>query len=238
MKTTHLQRERKFIGWTERVSLRRKIYLGVEFFFLFLAIPALIFYDWMPFSKLGLLLGFTILCALILWLDPTFNTRKLWNFKGLKKSWLSMLIRFIPATIILTLIIVMLEPEMLFNMFWDDFDNWLFIIIAYPLFSVYPQELIYRCFLFHRYQPLFPRQRFMIHVSALCFGYMHIIFGNYQAVFLTYGAGYIFGRTYAESKSLLATSVEHSLYGVLIFTIGFNHYFLNSIVLDLNLLFN
>ena len=149
-----------------------------------------------------------------------------------------MLLRFIPAAVFLTLIITMLEPEKLFNMFWDDFNNWLFIIVAYPLFSVYPQELIYRCFLFHRYQPLFPRQRFMIHVSALSFGYMHIIFGNYQAVFLTYGAGYIFGRTYAESKSLLATSVEHSIYGVLIFTIGFNHYFLNSIVLDLNLLFN
>ncbi len=237
MKPKHLQKELKYIGWTDQVSVPRKIYLFVEFFALFLLLPALIFYNWMPFSKIGILLGFTILCAWLLWVDPTFYTRKLWNLKGLKKSWKGILLRFIPATVILTLVITMLEPEMLFNLILDDFYTWLFIVIFYPLFSVYPQELIYRCFLFHRYQPLFPRQRFMIHVSALTFGYLHIIFGNYQAVFLTYGAGYLFGRTYAETKSLLAASFEHALYGILIFTIGFNHYFINSVVLDLNIFF-
>lgn len=237
MKPKHFQRELRYIGWTDQVSTGKKIYLLIEFFTLFLFLPALIFYNWMPFSKIGVLLGFTVLCAILLYYDKSFNTQKLWNFRGLKKSWRGILLRFIPATVILTLVIAMLEPEMLFNMVIDDFYTWLFIIIFYPLFSVYPQELIYRCFLFHRYEPLFPRQRFMTHVSALTFGYLHIIFGNYQAVFLTYGAGYLFGRTYAETKSLLAVSFEHSLYGILIFTIGFNHYFLNSVVLDLNIFF-
>lgn len=45
-------------------------------------------------------------------------------------------------------------------------------------------------------------------------------------------------RTYAESKSLLAVSIEHALYGILIFSIGFNSNFLNSVVLDLNIFSN
>ncbi len=229
--------EIRYIGWTSRIRTARKVYLGLEFILLFLAIPALVFYDLMPFSKIGILLGFTLLCAFLLWRDKRFNRKKLWNTQGLRKSLRSILLRFIPAAVFLTIIILMLEPDQLFNMVRNDFNAWLFVVIAYPLFSVYPQEIIYRAFVFHRYDAIFPKQRFMIHVNALSFGYLHIIFGNYPAIFLTYGAGYLFARTYAESKSLLAVSIEHALYGILIFTIGFNTYFLNSVVLDLNLFF-
>lgn len=238
MKASSIRKDYRYIGWTERVPLYKKIYLVCEFFFLFLVIPALVYYDWMPFSKIGILLGFTLLCAVVLWWDKDFDTRKLWNFRGFRKSWRSISLRFIPAVIILTITIAMLEPEILFNLIREDFYTWLFIVIAYPLLSVYPQELIYRGFLFHRYQPVFPRQRFLTHLSALTFGYLHIIMGNLLAVFLTYGAGYLFGRTYAESKSLLTVSFEHSLYGIMIFTIGFDVYFLNSVVLDLNIFFS
>lgn len=238
--TTSKQRfepERRYIGWSRHVPGLRKIYLIAEFLLLFLAIPAMVYYDVMPFSKIGILLAFTLLCAYILWRDGRFNRRKLWNTKGVRKSLRGILARFVPAALFLTIIIAMLEPDQLFNMVRNDFNNWLFVVIAYPLFSVYPQEVIYRGFVFHRYEPLFPKQRFMIHVNAISFGYLHIIFGNYPAIFLTYGAGYLFARTYAETKSLLAVSLEHALYGILIFTIGFNDYFLNSVVLDLNLFF-
>ncbi|MBP3192684.1 type II CAAX prenyl endopeptidase Rce1 family protein [Natronogracilivirga saccharolytica] len=232
-----LEPEFRYIGWSPGYSLFHKLYLSLEFIFLFLAIPALIFYDLVPFSKIGLLLGFTLLCAFILWRDGRFNRKKLWNTKGVRKSARGIFMRFIPAAVFLAIIILMLEPDQLFNMVRNDFGSWLFVVIAYPLFSVYPQEVIYRGFVFHRYEPIFPKQRFMIHVNALSFGYLHIIFGNYPAVFLTYGAGYLFARTYAETKSLLAVSLEHALYGILIFTIGFNDYFLNSVVLDLDIFF-
>ncbi|MDG5767809.1 CPBP family intramembrane metalloprotease [Balneolales bacterium ANBcel1] len=235
--TKRFEPEFRYIGWSSGVSIGRKIFLTLEFLLLFLAVPALIFYDVMPFSKIGVLLAFTVFCAFILWRDGRFNRKKLWNTKGVRKASRNIFIRFIPAAVFLTVIILMLEPDQLFNMVRNDFNNWLFVVIAYPLFSVYPQEVIYRGFVFHRYEPLFPKQRFMIHVNALSFGYLHIIFGNYPAIFLTYGAGYLFARTYAETKSLLAVSLEHALYGVLIFTIGFNDYFLNSVVLDLNLFF-
>ncbi|MFO8028396.1 MAG: CPBP family glutamic-type intramembrane protease [Cyclonatronaceae bacterium] len=229
--------EWRYIGWKPGISAVRKAYLIVEFVFLFLAVPALVFYDVMPFSKIGLLLAFTVLCALLLLFDKRFNRRNLWNVRGLHKSLRGILARFIPATFFLVIIILMLEPDSLFNMIRNDFYAWLFVVTVYPLFSVYPQELIYRAFVFHRYEPVFPKQRFMIHVNAISFGYLHIIFGNYPAIFLTYGAGYLFARTYADTKSLLAVSIEHALYGILIFTVGFNHYFLNSVVLDLNIFF-
>lgn len=232
-----LEPELRYIGWSSGYRPLRKLYLTLEFIFLFLVVPALVFYDMVPFSKIGLLLGFTLLCAFILWRDGRFNRKKLWNTKGVRKSARGIFMRFIPAAVFLTIIILMLEPDQLFNMVRNDFESWLFVVIAYPLLSVYPQEVIYRGFVFHRYEPIFPKQRFMIHVNALSFGYLHIIFGNYPAVFLTYGAGYLFARTYAETKSLLAVSLEHALYGILIFTIGFNDYFLNSVVLDLDIFF-
>ncbi len=237
MTSRYFDPERRYIGWSVHTTIARKVYLGLEFIFLFLAVPALVFYDLLPFSKIGILLGFTLLCTILLLLDKRFNRKKLSNTRGLCKSLRGILLRFIPAAVFLTVIILMLEPDKVFDMVRNDFNAWLFVVIAYPLFSVYPQEIIYRAFVFHRYDALFPKQRFMIHVNALSFGYLHIIFGNYLAIFLTYGAGYLFARTYAESKSLLAVSIEHALYGILIFTIGFNSYFLNSVVLDLNIFF-
>jgi len=231
----HFEPERRFIGWTGHISAGRKLFLALEFIVLFLVVPAIVFYDLLPFSKIGILLGFTLFCAYILWRDGRFNRRKLWNTRGLRKSIRGILVRFIPAAVFLTIIIAMLDPDHLFGMVRNDLNTWLIIIIAYPLLSVYPQEVIYRGFVFHRYEALFPKQRFMIHVNALSFGYLHIIFGNYPAIFLTYGAGYLFARTYAETKSLLAVSVEHALYGILIFTIGFDQYFLNSVVLELDI---
>jgi len=55
---------------------------------------------------------------------------------------------------------------------------WVLIFILYPLFSVYPQELLYRTFFFHRYRPLFGGGWGMVIASALAFGFVHIIFRN------------------------------------------------------------
>ena len=101
----------------------------------------------------------------------------------------------------------------------------LIILVLYPVFSVYPQELIYRTWFFHRYAPLFRGQRMMIGVNALLFGYMHIIFHNPVAVILTLAGGVLFAKTYLKSGSTLLVSIEHSLYGGLIFTTGLGHHF-------------
>jgi len=98
------------------------------------------------------------------------------------------------------------------------------LAVFYPLLAVYPQELFYRAFLFRRYRLLFPSDQAMIFVSALTFGFAHIIYGNIPAVLLTLIGGYLFAITYQRSHSILVVSLEHALYGCLLYTIGLGQF--------------
>ncbi|MEV4346874.1 CPBP family intramembrane glutamic endopeptidase [Actinoplanes sp. NPDC049596] len=119
---------------------------------------------------------------------------------------------------------------------WLDPDNllilprqqpwlWLAICVGYPLFSVYPQELLYRGFLMHRYG----RGLGAAVASATAFGFAHLLFGNVIAVVATLAGGWLFARRYQQTGSLLVVSVEHALYGITIFTIGLGQYFYHAV---------
>jgi uncharacterized protein len=177
------------------------------------------------FPKFGILIIFALYCSFILWSDPDFDRSMILNLKMVKVHLRHILIRAAFAVVFITIIFVLYEPEELFVLVINEPVNWLLIIILYPLLSVVPQELIYRAFIFHRYSELIIRNRLRVHLSALAFSFVHIIYFNYVAVFLTYGAGYLFGRTYNETRSLLAVSVEHAIYGIFLFTIGLGKYF-------------
>jgi hypothetical protein len=42
---------------------------------------------------------------------------------------------------------------------------------------------------------------------------------------LTFFGGYLFAYTYAKTRSLLLVSIEHALYGCLLYTIGLGRFF-------------
>ncbi|MCY1142773.1 CPBP family glutamic-type intramembrane protease [Actinoplanes sp. Pm04-4] len=102
---------------------------------------------------------------------------------------------------------------------------WLLIIVFYPLVSVYPQELLYRAFLLHRYRDVFGSGKRAAAASAVAFGFAHLLFGNVIAVVATVIGGWLFARRYQKTGSLLVVSVEHALYGITIFTVGLGQYF-------------
>lgn len=85
--------------------------------------------------------------------------------------------------------------------------------------------MIYRAFIHERYAPLWGREKGFIAASALSFGYMHMIFLNWQAVMMTILLGYILARDYARHRSLALVCFEHALYGCLIFTVGLGSFF-------------
>jgi uncharacterized protein len=99
------------------------------------------------------------------------------------------------------------------------------VVILYPVFSVYRQELLYRAFFFHRYKPLFGDGTGMIAASAAVFGFAHIIFGNWVTIAMTAIGGVLFGCTYRKTGSLVLTCLEHALFGDLIFTVGIGQFF-------------
>ena len=117
------------------------------------------------------------------------------------------------------------RPNLLFAFPRNNTFIWLMVMLLYPLLSVYPQEVIYRVFFFHRYRRLFRNDATRFVISGLCFGLAHLFFANWIAPALTTLGGLIFARTYARTGSTLLVSLEHSLWGNFIFTIGLGWYF-------------
>ena len=60
---------------------------------------------------------------------------------------------------------------------------------------------------------------------TIIFAYVHIIFINPVAPLLTLIGGYFFTSTYAKHKSLALVTIEHALYGNMLFTLGLGWYF-------------
>ncbi|GBQ85712.1 CPBP family intramembrane glutamic endopeptidase [Asaia krungthepensis] len=133
--------------------------------------------------------------------------------------------RFLFLGLLLTLLCWLLSPAHFLELPRQRPRFWLILMVLYPLLSVWPQEVLYRQFLFSRYAALFrtPSQR--IAASAVAFGFAHVIFLNWIAIALTVAGGLLFARDYERHRSLRLSCLEHSLFGCLIFTLGMGRYF-------------
>jgi len=98
-------------------------------------------------------------------------------------------------------------------------------MLLYPIWSAYPQELIYRTFFFERYKDIFFKKWLMILANSILFGFLHIIFGNWVSVLGATIIGFIFSLTYSKHQSLLAVATEHAIIGDIVFTIGLGQFF-------------
>lgn len=123
-----------------------------------------------------------------------------------------------------------LRTDLLFELPRTRPRVWLAVCLLYPLVSVYPQEILYRAFFFHRYRTLFANEEVMIRTNALLFGLVHLIFGNPIALLLTTAGGYLFAHTYLRTRSVLSVSIEHALWGILIFTLGYSRFFIGATI--------
>ena len=106
---------------------------------------------------------------------------------------------------------------------------WAAVCLLYPLLSVYPQEIMFRTFFFHRYSDLFRRPSVAIAVNAVLFGWAHVIVHNTMAMLLTTVGGLLFASSYARSRSTLLVAVEHALYGDFVFSVGIGGMFVNGV---------
>jgi uncharacterized protein len=140
-----------------------------------------------------------------------------------------LLLRFVVATFALTVLIALVSPERLFGLVRERPQLWAAILVFYPLFSVYPQELLFRAFFFKRYGPVLGSERLTMTVNALAFGWAHVFFPSpIIAVALTIAGGWLFASTYRKTGSLRLAWLEHALYGNLIFTVGLGEFFFSG----------
>lgn len=131
---------------------------------------------------------------------------------------------------VLALIFVMLaEPQNLFLLPRERTGLWILILVLYPILSALPQELIYRVYLFEVHKILWKSPALPVLISAVLFGWMHIIFASWLSVILTLFAGLVLAWSYGRSRlrpgAIWVILFEHSLYGLTVFTVGLGRYF-------------
>jgi len=147
----------------------------------------------------------------------------------LKLPWAASLrlitMRALAASAAFGLGVAWLDPQHLFILVRERPWLWLLIIVAYPVLSVVPQELVFRSFFLHRYRDILGSDSATVACSALAFGFAHLVLHNWVAVVLTLLGGLLFARTYWKTRSLPAVAWEHALYGVSLFTVGLGHHF-------------
>lgn len=137
-----------------------------------------------------------------------------------KEFWKHTLIKFIAVIVITTCYVALMEPDNLFVVMLNKPLLWIIILFVYSLFSVYPQELIFRTFFFERYKPLIKNKILFIYLNATLFSLAHLFFRNNLVILLTFFGGLFFAHTYNRTKSTLSVSIEHAIYGSWLFTVG------------------
>lgn len=191
---------------------------------LFVVFPLLMFWDLIPLPKISVLILSAGYCVFQLWRDPTFG-RGFFRRKQSGDISKELLIRTPIVVGALLALILVLHPERLFAFPAERPVTWAIVMVLYPILSALPQEFIYRTFFFHRYGNFMSLKYAPIITSALAFSFVHIIYDNWWAVGLSFVGGLLFGITYARTKSLFWVTVEHALYGCLVFTLGMGNYF-------------
>lgn len=198
------------------LSTRFKI---TELLIIFIIIPISFLFEYSTIIKLLIAVcGLLYIVYCLLKFDKKyFKIDKNLNWK---KFWKTTFIKFLIIATITTLFVWFTKQENLFSILLEKPKLWIFILFFYSVFSVYPQELIYRTFFFQRYQILFKNKLTFIFINASLFSLAHILFKSSLVLLLTFIGGILFAYTYKESKSTLLVSIEHAIYGSWLFTVG------------------
>lgn len=208
----------------EQVPVGKRVYLLLEYAVLFFGVIAVFDTVADGVSPIPFLVVLGVGCATYLYRQPGFDREDLIRLPAVREHVPSILGLWAAATVVALICVALLLPEDLFGFPRSDPARWALVAIAYPVFSAYPQELIFRAFLFRRYRHVFGTGPGMILASAAAFGFAHIIFSNWFAVVATTIGGLLFAYRYQRSRSLLAVSIEHGLYGLMIFTVGLGQF--------------
>jgi membrane protease YdiL (CAAX protease family) len=203
----------------------RLVLLALEFSVLFIALPLLIYLRVIPNLPIPYLLFGAIAVILLVHRSPGFSFAQLFSTSNILPNLGPLLLRDFVCMVFLGLAVRLFAPDLLFSFVRRAPALWALVMLLYPLVSVLPQELLYRVFFFQRYEPLFGNGWAMLLASALAFGFVHIIFGNWLSVILCIFGGFLFALTYHSSGSLLLACLDHAIFGNFIFTIGLGKFF-------------
>lgn len=203
--------------------------LWAELLLLFVLFPLSVFVwisqlsDWL--MPLLFMTGVACLCVLIN--DKQFNKLRLWNWQDFSHHFRHAMKLFLPWASVVALFTYLFLPELFLQWPLERPELWVATLLVYPIVSVIPQEIIFRTFFFHRYKKIMPAKRTRWLVSTFLFGLAHVVYGNWIAVVATWFGGALFGYRYMTTRSTPLVVIEHTLWGSLLFTVGFGTFLIN-----------
>jgi membrane protease YdiL (CAAX protease family) len=207
------------------VTNRRRLLLMLEYLGLFVVAPLLLAGRLLPVPLLVVLWTFAAACLAALLASPDFDRRRLWAANGVGSHLGRALGPFLVAAPLLLLVTWWMDPDRMFAFVRTRPATWFAVMLLYPVLSAYPQSIIYRDYIFHRYRPLFPERWALIGASALAFCLVHLLFRNWLAPALSLAGGLLFAWTYERTRSTLVATIQHAAFGCWLFTIGLGWYF-------------
>ena len=197
----------------------------IECLLLFVALPLVYCIVPLRLPKIPALLAFFLFAVLQLRMDTGFERSCLWRASAVVLFLRSAWPRVLTVLMGLTLLAYAWEHISFFKLPRERPGVWLLIMLLYPWLSAYPQEVIFRGFFFRRYGVLFGHGFGMVLASALAFAFLHIIYGNFIALAMSFAGGCLFACNYRRFKSCLAVALEHTIYGCWIFSVGLGVFF-------------
>ncbi len=195
------------------------IYLWIELLGLLVLCPVLLALPVPMIIKVSSVLLALLYCSFVSHGLGLFQIKSLLagDHTKLSRNSLTRFLLFVVLSIIVTWVYL---PQQLFIVALSNPLLWLAISVFYGVFSVYPQEFVYRLFFFKRYGHLLSNEYGLILLNASLFSFAHLFFQNTLVFVLTFVGGIMFALTYKKTQSLMLVTIEHSAYGVWLFTLG------------------
>jgi hypothetical protein len=211
------------------VSPARRLWLVSEYLVLFFGLAVVYTQIGSRVSPIPVLVLAAIGTVLYLRSRPDFDRRDFLRPSAIREQFRPIMMLYAASAVLVVTGLIVLAPERLFELPRQEPLIWVMVMLFYPLLSVYPQELIFCGFLFHRYAPVFGTGNGFVAASAASFGFVHVIYGHWLSVVLTTFLGAVLARRYAATRSLAVVWFEHAIYGTLAFTVGLGSFFYNGV---------
>ncbi len=204
--------------------------LWIEMVLLFFALPVAIAYwvNQVADYLMPLLGAVGIACLAVLLADKQFKRFRLWHWQDFFTHLRTTLKMFIPWACLLAAVVYLIKPELFLQWPLQEPELWMLTLLIYPIVSVIPQEIIFRTFFFHRYKQILPSKMARWGLSTFVFGLVHLVYGNWVAMVLSWIGGALFGYRYMQTRSTPVVVVEHAIWGSFIFTVGLGSYLVIS----------
>ena len=94
------------------------------------------------------------------------------------------------------------------------------LLLFYLLFSVIPQEIIFRFLFFYKYKDYFNKFEILL-LNSLVFSFCHLIYFDIYILLFSFFGNLLFTFNYMKNKSLLVVIIEHFLLGQTLIILGF-----------------